>query len=60
MTNRTLNVSFVIKMYVSESTLVKFYTYSLVHDEKALKFLVDTIGQVKSSVTFGYDLFNTL
>ena len=26
--------------------------YTLVHDEKALKLLVDTIGQVKSSVTF--------
>ena len=38
----------------------QIYTDSLVHDEKALKLLVDTIGQVKSLVTFGYDLFNTL
>ena len=30
----------------------QIYTDSLVHDEKALKLLVDTIGQVKSSVTF--------
>ena len=30
----------------------EIYTDSLVHDEKALKLLVDTIGQVKSSVTF--------
>ena len=37
----------------------QIYTDSLVHDEKALKLLVDTIGQVKSSVT-GYDLFNSL
>ena len=38
----------------------QIYTDSLVHDEKALKLLVDTIGQVKRSVTFGYDLLNTL
>ena len=38
----------------------QIYTDSLVHDEKALKLLVDTISQVNSSVTFGYDLFNTL
>ena len=30
----------------------QIYTDSLVHDEKALKLLVDTIGQEKSSVTF--------
>ena len=30
----------------------QIYTDSLVHDEKVLKLLVDTIGQVKSSVTF--------
>ena len=30
----------------------QIYTNSLVHDEKALKLLVDTIGKVKSSVTF--------
>ena len=30
----------------------QIYTDNLVHDEKALKLLVDTIGQVKSSVTF--------
>ena len=30
----------------------QIYTDSLVHDKKALKLLVDTIGQVKSSVTF--------
>ena len=38
----------------------QIYTDSLVRDEKALKLLVDTIGQVNSSVTFGDDLFNTL
>ena len=38
----------------------QIYTDSLVHDEKALKLLVDTIGQVTSTVTFGYDLFKTL
>ena len=38
----------------------QIYTDSLVHDEKALKLLADTISQVNSSVTFGYDLFNTL
>ena len=30
----------------------QIYTDSLVHDEKVLKLLVDTIGQAKSSVTF--------
>ena len=30
----------------------QIYTDSLVHDENALNILVDTIGQVKSSVTF--------
>ena len=44
--NRILNVSFVIILNG------QIYTDSLVHDEKALKLLVDTIGQVKSSVTF--------
>ena len=34
----------------------QIYTDSLVHDEKAFKLLVDSIGKVKSSVTF--DLFN--
>ena len=43
------------RKYIGQS-----YTDSLVHDEKALKLLVDTIGQVKRSVTFGYDLLNTL
>ena len=38
----------------------QIYTDSLVYDEKALKLLVDNIGQVKRSVTFGYDLLNTL
>ena len=40
--------------------MFQIYTDSLVHDEKALKLLVDTIGQVTSTVTFGYDLFKTL
>ena len=30
----------------------QIYTDSLVHDEKTLNLLVDTIGQVNSSVTF--------
>ena len=30
----------------------QIYTDSLVREEKALKLLVDTIGQVKSSVSF--------
>ena len=34
----------------------QIYTDGLVHDEKAFKLLVDSIGKVKSSVTF--DLFN--